>query len=197
MTVHDKAPLWLRQRGATRCFIMTNEEIRGENLTAFGGTFYLAPDVKSGGVTCVCQISYELPPHFIDLNNTHLRSAGEIKLSILIPVRNEGLNLRIMLKILKAVVEVGYEVLVIYDRADDDSVPVVEELREEQPQLRGIHNTLGAGVINAIRAGVEEARGEYILIFAADEAGPVLAIEEMLKLMEQGCDMVKGAVYAT
>ena len=39
--------------------------------------------------------------------------------SILIPVRNEGLNLTIMLKILKAVVDVPHEVLVVYDHPDD------------------------------------------------------------------------------
>ena len=49
-----------------------------------------------------------------------------------------------------------------------------------------VHNTLGRGVVNAIRAGVAAARGEYVLIFAADEVGPVLAIDDMLALMEKG-----------
>src|SRR5436190_23169269 len=75
-------------------------------------------------------------------------------LSILLPVRNEGINLRIMLKILRAVVDLPHEVLVVYDSATDDSIPVVEEVRENYPELRGIHNTLGNGVVNAIRSGV-------------------------------------------
>ena len=118
------------------------------------------------------------------------------KLSILIPVRNEGLNLKIMLKLLPAVVEVPHEVLVVYDFPEDDSVPVVQAMKADYPNLRGLQNTLGKGVINALRAGVKAARGEYILIFAADEVGPVLAIDPMLELMESGCDFVSCTRYA-
>jgi dolichol-phosphate mannosyltransferase len=64
------------------------------------------------------------------------------------------------------------------------------------PHLRTLHNTLGAGVINAIRAGVEAAAGDIILIFAADEVGPVLAIDDMLTLMDDGCDFVSCTRYA-
>lgn len=118
------------------------------------------------------------------------------KISILIPVRNEGVNLRIMLKILKAVVDVPHEVLVIYDFPDDDSVPVVQELARDYPYLQAVHNQKGAGVHNALRAGVEAARGDYVLIFAADEVGPILALEEMIALMDEGCDLVSCTRYA-
>ena len=118
------------------------------------------------------------------------------KLSIVIPVRNEGLNLKIMLRILRGVVEVPHEVLVVYDGLDDDSIPVVTTLQKDYASLRGVHNTIGRGVVNALKAGVAAADGEYVLIFAADEVGPVLAIEDMLVLMEQGCDFVSATRYA-
>src|SRR5881394_3886988 len=117
-------------------------------------------------------------------------------LSILLPVRNEGINLRIMLKILRAVVDLPHEVLVVYDSATDDSIPVVEEVRENYPELRGIHNTLGNGVVNAIRSGVASSQGDVVLIFAADEVGPVLAIEDMIALIRDGCDFVSCTRYA-
>ncbi len=117
-------------------------------------------------------------------------------LSILIPVRNEGVNLKIMLRILSAIVEVPHEVLVAHDTAEDDSIVVVKKVQEDYPEVRLIHNRLGAGVINAIRAGVDAARGEYVLIFAADEVGPVLAIEDMLDLMRGGCEFVSCTRYA-
>lgn len=116
-------------------------------------------------------------------------------LTILMPVRNEGINLRIMLKMLRAVVDVPYEVLVVYDAAGDDSLQVLSDLPPEQP-VRAVHNTLGRGVVNAIRAGVAAAQGKYVLIFAADEVGPVLAIEDMLALMDQGCEFVSCTRYA-
>ena len=122
--------------------------------------------------------------------------AEQVVLSILLPVRNEGVNLRVMLKMLRGMVEVPDEVLVVYDAEDDDSVPVVSEISGRYPRLRGVLNRHGRGVVNAIRAGVEEARGEYVLIFAADEVGPVLAIDDMLALMAAGCDFVSCTRYA-
>jgi len=117
-------------------------------------------------------------------------------LSILLPVRNEGINLKLMLKILRAVVEESHEVIVIHDTTDDDSIPVVQEIQKSYPELFFVHNTYGCGIVNAIKAGVEAATGEYILIFAADEVGPVLAIEDMLFLMKDGCDFVSCTRYA-
>ena len=116
-------------------------------------------------------------------------------LTILMPVRNEGVNLRFMLKMLRVIVEVPYEVIIVHDTLDDDSLQVVAELSHVQP-VHAVHNTLGPGVVNALRSGVAAARGRYVLIFAADEVGPVLAIEDMLTLMEQGCEFVSCTRYA-
>ena len=117
-------------------------------------------------------------------------------LSILLPVRNEGINLRIMLKILRAVMDEPHEVIVIHDTADDDSVPVVEEIRKGYPELRLVFNQIGPGAANAIRAGVEAATGDVCLLFAADEVGPVLAIEDLMTLIREGCDFVSCTRYA-
>lgn len=118
------------------------------------------------------------------------------KLSILMPVRNEGINLKVMLKLLKGMVEVPHEVLVVHDQPDDESIPIVHAIQRHYPNIRTVHNTLGRGVVNAIRAGVAASRGEYVLIFAADEVGPVLAIDDMLELMNRGCELVSCTRYA-
>lgn len=120
----------------------------------------------------------------------------KIKLSILIPVRNEGINIRIMLNILSAVINIPHEIVVIYDFAGDDTVPVVKDMQSATPAIKLVFNGTGEGVINAVRAGVKEAQGEYILIFAADEVGPVLAIDDMVLLLEEGCDLVSCTRYA-
>ena len=123
-------------------------------------------------------------------------AAGPTVLTILLPVRNDGINLRVMLKMLRGMVEVPYEVLVVHDSPDDDGIPVVETARRSDGNVHAVHNTLGRGVVNAIRAGVARATGKYVLIFAADEVGPVLAIDDMLALMERGCDFVSCTRYA-
>jgi len=117
-------------------------------------------------------------------------------LTILLPVRNEGLNLRIMLQILRAVVEESHEVLVVVDDPRDSSVAVVEKIQLVYPEARWVFNGKGPGVVNAIRTGVEAAYGHAVLIFAADEVGPVLAIEDMMGLLRNGCDFVSCTRYA-
>ena len=121
---------------------------------------------------------------------------SKIKLSILIPVFNEGINIKIMLKILNSVVDIEHEILVIYDFEGDNTVPAVESLCDKYPSVKLIFNNLGKGVINAVRAGVSASEGDYILIFAADEVGPVLAIEDMIILLDNGCDLVSCSRYA-
>ncbi|MFA5157528.1 MAG: glycosyltransferase [Candidatus Omnitrophota bacterium] len=119
-----------------------------------------------------------------------------MKISILIPVRNEGINIKIMLKILNAVIDMQHEILVIHDSWDDNTIPAVKSIEGTYPNVRLVYNNLGRGVINAVTAGVRSSTGDYILIFAADEVGPVLAIEDMTALLNQGCDLVSCTRYA-
>ena len=125
-----------------------------------------------------------------------MNEKNPLKLSVLIPVRNEGINLKVMLKILKAVVEVPHEVLVVHDTPEDDCKPVVEAMKNDYPNLRAVHNTLGKGVANAISFGVDHAQGDFVLIFAADEVGPVLAVKDLLNLADQGCEFISCTRYA-
>jgi len=118
-----------------------------------------------------------------------------VALTILLPVRNETLNLRVMLRILRAVLVVPHEILVIFDDAADVSIAVVEEVRAAYPEVRPLLNRSGRGVAFAIQAGVAAASGERILIFAADEVGPVLAIDDMVALMDEGVEFVSATRY--
>src|SRR5436189_1870185 len=117
-------------------------------------------------------------------------------LTILLPVRNEEMNLRVMLRIIRTVLEYPHEVLVIHDTLDDKSIPIVREAQPTYPGLRLVHNTLGPGVINAIRAGVAEAHSDIVTILCADDTGPVLVVDDMLALMHENCDFVSCTRYA-
>jgi dolichol-phosphate mannosyltransferase len=120
---------------------------------------------------------------------------GTTRLSVLLPVNNDAPSVSVMARILSAMIEVPHELIVVYDDPADDAVPVLERLAPRYPQLRGILNTGGSGVLPAIRAAISAAKGEYVMIYAADEIGPVLAIERMLQLMDAGCDFVSATRY--
>ncbi len=121
---------------------------------------------------------------------------SKVKLSILMPVRNEGVNIKVMLRILHSVVNTPHEILIVYDHPNDNSIPIVKKLSHKYFNIRLVHNKIGRGVANAIKAGVEASKGSYILIFAVDEVGPVLAIDDMTALMDDGCSLVSCTRYA-
>jgi len=121
---------------------------------------------------------------------------AELALSVVMPVRNDAPSVNVMTRILSVMIEVPCEIIVVYDDPKDTSAPVVKRLQPQYSSLRGVVNYRGPGVLNAITAGIEAARGRYILIYAADEIGPVLAIEPMLRLMQRGCDLVSATRYA-
>ena len=124
------------------------------------------------------------------------RMNDSVVLTVLLPVRNETMNLRIMLRILRSVLTMPHEIVVIFDSEADTSIAVVEEVRATYPQVRPLLNAIGRGVAGAITSGVQTASGERILIFAADEVGPVLAIEDMMTLMDDGAEFVSVTRYA-
>ena len=76
-------------------------------------------------------------------------------LSVVIPVYNEGEN---VVPTLRGVVEKTrtrpLEVLVVHDFDEDTTVPVVRKLQAELPQVRLHRNTLGRGVLNAIKSAM-------------------------------------------
>lgn len=110
------------------------------------------------------------------------------KLSILLPIRSAGLDLRILLQIMQAVLEIPHEVLIVVENQQQ-----IENLDYPYP-LRWL--VIASGIVDAIREGVAHAEGSYVLIFAADEVGPVLAINDMLSLAEEGCEFVSCTRYA-
>lgn len=125
-----------------------------------------------------------------------MQKSSHIKLSILIPVRNEKGHIELMLRILICLLEIPHEILIIYDSRNENSIPLVRKLQMLFPQVKLVHNLLGKGVTNAIKSGVNVSKGEYLLILAADDLGPALAIGDMLRLMEKGCDLVSSTRYA-
>lgn len=100
-----------------------------------------------------------------------------------------------MLKILETIINVPHETLVVYDDKKDNTISIIKKIALKYTNIRPVFNPYGKGVINAIRAGVKNAKGMYILILCVDDVGPTLAIEDMVKLMDGGCDFVSCTRY--
>ena len=117
-------------------------------------------------------------------------------LSIVIPVYNEGEN---VVSTLRGVVERTrsrpLEVLVVHDFDEDTTVPVVKRLQAEMPELRLHRNTLGRGVLNAMKSGLRAARAQYVLITMGDGSDDPDDIDRMYDLARAGADVVAGSRY--
>ena len=75
------------------------------------------------------------------------------ELAIVLPVYNEGEAVEPILRNLSTAVKTPHELVVVYDFDEDTTVPVVRRLASEIPNLRGLRNDLGRGVLNAMKAG--------------------------------------------
>src|SRR4029077_14587114 len=90
------------------------------------------------------------------------------ELSIVMPVFKEGEAVEPVLRAMTSAVSASHEILVVYDFDEDPTRPVIEQLSAELAAVRGLRNDLGRGVLNAMRAGIAESRGTYVLISMAD-----------------------------
>jgi dolichol-phosphate mannosyltransferase len=96
---------------------------------------------------------------------------------------------------LRGVVDVDYEVIVVFTPAYRDVVAPLKALGERYGPIHLLMRSEAASVTDAIRSGAEAARGEVVLVFAADEVGPVVHLKEMLALVDQGCTLVSCTRY--
>jgi hypothetical protein len=86
-------------------------------------------------------------------------------------------------------------VLVVYDMDEDTTVPVVQELQVELPELRLHKNTLGRGVLNAMKSGLRSARAQFVVITMGDGSDNPADIDPMYELARGGADVVAGSRY--
>lgn len=118
------------------------------------------------------------------------------RLSIVLPVYNEGENITAVLLGIDGQVRTRpIEVLVVYDFEEDNTLPVLHRLQATLPYVRPHRNRLGRGVINAIKAGFGAATAPFVLVMMADGSDEPEVVDRMLTAAERGADVVAGSRY--
>jgi glycosyltransferase involved in cell wall biosynthesis len=115
--------------------------------------------------------------------------------SIVAPVYNEAENIAQFVRGIEANILEPHETLIIYDFPEDNTIPVIKSMGEEAKNVRLVHNTLGKGVLNAIKAGFAASKGDVIVFMAADCADEPADVPPMVKLIREGADVVAGSRY--
>lgn len=117
-------------------------------------------------------------------------------LSIVIPAYNEGDTIRQSLERLITVLgplQRSWEIVVVDDGSTDDTSGQVEQLVAKHDSLRLVRLSRNFGHQNALCAGLDVSRGDYVAVIDADLQDPPEVMLEMLKQAESGnYDVVFG-----
>jgi hypothetical protein len=118
---------------------------------------------------------------------------------VIVPVYHEQSTIARTLEEIHAKVPLPMRILVVYDYAEDPTVPVVEALLSAYPQLELVLNDLGRGVLNAIKKGFQVAcsvAGDgAVVVVMADLSDDLAQVPTMYRMLEEGYDLVAGSRY--
>ena len=117
------------------------------------------------------------------------------EISVVVPMRNESLNVEEFHTELTAVLDAfgrSYEILVIDDGSTDDTFAQLATLQRTDPRLRIIRFRRNFGQTAAFAAGFAYARGRYIVTSDGDLQNDPRDIPGMIEILERGPDIVAG-----
>lgn len=117
-------------------------------------------------------------------------------LSVVVPCFNEAESLRTLnarlTEVCESVVGDMYEIIYVNDGSSDASLEIMTGLAASNEKIVGVNLARNYGHQIALTAGLQIAKGERILIIDADLQDPPELLGEMLKIMDNGADVVYG-----
>jgi len=116
-------------------------------------------------------------------------------LSLVLPIYNEEAvipELDRRLREFLSTLEVTWEVVFVNDGSKDRSRELLKTMVESEPRYRLFSFSRNFGHQAAITAGVDYARGEAVVVMDADLQDPPEVVSQMLRLWQEGFDVVYG-----
>lgn len=120
----------------------------------------------------------------------------KVDLTLVIPAYNEERRLPQTLESVNKYLQqqsYSYEVIVVDDGSTDRTSQIVKNFQKNQPRfgLIVLHRNRGKGC--AVRTGILQSRGRFVIFTDADLSMPIKEVEKLLPLLEQGYDIVIGS----
>ncbi len=118
-----------------------------------------------------------------------------MKLSVVIPVYNERATLKhVVDKVLSVPIEI--ELICVDDGSNDGTRDILSELQRQHPQIKLLLQPRNIGKGAALRRGIQEATGDYVIIQDADlEYDPDDYPLLLEPLLENKADVVYGSRF--
>lgn len=114
---------------------------------------------------------------------------------VIVPALNEGNQILTFLERFEDSVNIPVEILVIVDSNSDNTLPALETFHSQKFQVSGLVSTLSPGPSNAIKFGISASSANVLVITMADGSDDPRVVEEMVRLIERGCDLVAASRY--
>jgi glycosyltransferase involved in cell wall biosynthesis len=121
--------------------------------------------------------------------------AGQVSLSLVIPVFNERDNIGPLYTRLSEVLrELGqsYEIIFVDDGSADDTFRLVHDLHRDDAHIRVVRLRRNFGQTPAMSAGIDVARGDIVITMDGDLQNDPADIPRLLDKMAEGYDVVSG-----
>lgn len=97
-----------------------------------------------------------------------------------------------VVKVLKSIEDYTYEIIFINDGSKDKTLEILENIAKEDSNVKIISFSRNFGHQAAVTAGIKYVTGDAIVIIDADLQDPPELITEMIKLWEQGNEVIYG-----
>jgi len=117
-----------------------------------------------------------------------------MKLSIVMPVYNEGPVITATISRVESAVKTPHELLIVYDMDEDTTIAPVKKLQKKYPNVKLVKNR-SRGALNAVKTGLSSAKGEAVCVMMADLTDDPLVLNRMMKKFNEGYDVVAASRY--
>jgi dolichol-phosphate mannosyltransferase len=117
------------------------------------------------------------------------------RVSVVIPVYNEGEAIVGCLDRILAGVHLPCEVLVVYDDASDSTVEPLRKYAVADERVVPTLNTYGRGPARAIRYGIDNVHAPVVVVTMADGSDDAEQVDELCKLVERGVVVAAASRY--
>jgi len=121
---------------------------------------------------------------------------ASLGLSVVVPCHNEAGAMPLLLPRLSAACRIAagedFEIVLVDDGSSDPTWVMIEKAAAADSHIVGVNLARRYGQQIALSAGLSYCRGERILIIDADLQDPPELLPEMMRMMDQGADVVYG-----
>jgi dolichol-phosphate mannosyltransferase len=119
-----------------------------------------------------------------------------MKVSVILPTYNESGNIVDLIREIKKSIpdRYIYEIIVVDDNSPDKTYQIVKNTFKDDPTVILILRTMNRGLPNSIRAGIEKASGDHVLVMDTDFTHDPAEIPKMLHVAQE-YDIVSGSRF--